>query len=69
MSVLYTTQQGDMLDDIAYKTYGDSAMIEFILMANPGLVNAPLILDYGTQITLPIAPVKPVKNTLQDVWG
>ncbi len=66
---LYITQQGDMLDDIAFKTYGDATLITFILKANPGLVDQPLILAYGIPIQLPDAPVKPVQNTLQTVWG
>jgi len=69
MSALYSSEAGDMLDAIAHKTYGDAAMVAFILQANPGLVDKPLLLPYGVQILLPDAPVKPVKNALQDVWG
>jgi phage tail protein X len=69
MSTTYITAEGDMLDDIAFKVYQDETMINFILQANPGLVEQPLILPHGLEINLPDAPVKPVQKAIENVWG
>jgi phage tail protein X len=65
----YITVDGDMVDDIAFKTYNDETMIEFILMANPGLVDQPLFLPRGIEILLPDAPIGPAKNPILDIWA
>lgn len=69
MSTVYRTEEGDMLDDIAFKIYHDETMITSILQANPGLVEMPLVLPYGVEIILPDAPIKPVQKAIDNVWG
>jgi phage tail protein X len=50
----YTTQANDMVDTIAYKTYGATAgYTEAILAANPGLADEGPLLPAGITITLP----------------
>ncbi|HCT8726820.1 TPA: tail protein X, partial [Proteus mirabilis] len=51
------TQQGDSVDDICWRYFGQSSgMIEQVLEANPGLVELGAILPTGTAIELPDAP-------------
>lgn len=69
MSNVYITEEGDMLDDIAFKVYQDETMVKMIMQENPGLVEMPLILPYGLEITLPDAPIKPVQKPIDDIWG
>jgi len=69
MSRVYVTDEQDMLDDIAFKTYGDERQIIALLDANPGLVDQPWLLPRGLEITLPeIKQTTPV-NTIVDLWG
>lgn len=58
-----------MLDDIAYKVYGDTGQIVMILNANPGLAERPLILPYGVEIQLPALPESKAKSAIASVWG
>jgi phage tail protein X len=49
-----TTIQGDMVDAIARREYGDeSGYVEKILEANPGLADRGLVLDAGITVVLP----------------
>jgi phage tail protein X len=50
----YTTHANEMVDTIAYKTYGATAgYTEAILAANPGLADECPLLPAGITITLP----------------
>lgn len=60
------TQQGDTVDLIAHRIYGDTAMTVDILAANPGLAALGPILPIGTLITLP--PAKPQPRTGIALW-
>ncbi|KAB2674857.1 tail protein X [Brucella tritici] len=54
MGRIYTTIQGEMVDAICRKIYGDeSGYIEQVLEANPGLAALPHRLPMGTKIRLP----------------
>jgi phage tail protein X len=54
MSTIYTTRQGEMLDHICHKFYGDeSGTVEKVLEVNPGLADLGPILPPRTKITLP----------------
>lgn len=55
MTVLYTSTDGDMVDEIAWKYYGTTAngQAEAVLFANPGLADYGPILPAGVTITLP----------------
>lgn len=50
----YTTIQGEMVDSICHKTYGDeSGFVEAVLEATPGLSALPEPLPIGTVVNLP----------------
>lgn len=54
MATTYVTSDGDMVDEIAYATYGSSSgAVEAIYAANPGLADYGPILGSGITITLP----------------
>lgn len=53
-TTIYTAQQGDTLDYICWKFYGQqSGAVELVLEANPGLADAGAIIPLGTVIVLP----------------
>lgn len=52
---IYKTSQGDTLDYICWKHYGQqSGAVEAVLLANPGLADLGPVLPINTQITLPV---------------
>lgn len=54
----YTTIDGDVLDAILVKHYGNSDALEQVLRLNPGLSSLPVILPRGIIVKLP--SIKPV---------
>lgn len=51
---VYTTKQGEMLDEICFRFYGRTAgTVEAVLEANPGLSALPPVFEEGTTIVLP----------------
>lgn len=59
-------QQGDTVDLIAYRHYGDSTMVEAILDANPGLAKHGTHLPHGLQVKLPERKVTPKRGV--NLW-
>lgn len=54
MATTYKTHQGEMIDAICRRAYGDeSGYVEAVLDANPGLAALPAPLPIGTVIILP----------------
>jgi len=54
MSIIYTTRDGDVLDQICQNYYGGTAkIVEQVLEANPHLSNLDAIFEAGIKITLP----------------
>lgn len=54
MSIIYTTKDGDVLDAICFKYYGESkGTTEQVIEANRHLANEPEIFETGVKITLP----------------
>lgn len=55
MAFQYTSTDGDMVDEIAWRYYGTTAggQVESVLAANPGLADYGPILPAGVTITLP----------------
>ena len=51
----YLTKEGDMLDEIAYRYYGNTnnKVVENIIEANFGITDHPSILPAGILIELP----------------
>ncbi len=69
MNRVYITQGGEMLDEIAYKVYGDETLVQALYEANPGMVDQPIILPHGIEIILPEMPQTPAPTPINDVWG
>lgn len=62
MATRYKTSQGDTLDFICWKVYGQqSGAVEAVLLANPGLADLGTVLPVNTDILLPELP-KPVEE-------
>lgn len=54
MARTHTTSAGDMVDAIAYRTYGyRPGSVEAVFEANPGLCEQPPVLPAGLVIVLP----------------
>ncbi|MDA9231175.1 tail protein X [Rickettsiales bacterium] len=54
MSIIYTTRDGDVLDQICQNYYGSKAkIVEQVLEANPHLSNLDAVFEAGVKITLP----------------
>lgn len=64
----YTTSQGDMVDQIAFKFYGHhDGTYELVLNANPGLALKGPVLGEGLRIILPPEPDRKVSR-LVPLW-
>lgn len=64
MAGKYTTKDLDMVDDIAFKFYGDEAGRTAIYNANEGLADIGLELVAGIEIIIPDWE-KPVEETIE----
>ena len=66
----YVTSDGDILDDVVARHYGDTidGKVEAVLTANPGLAALGAVLDGGVRITLPDLQVDKPAETEQ-LWG
>ena len=54
MSIIYTTKDGDVLDQICQNYYGKtSKIVEQVIEANPHIVELDAIFEVGIKITLP----------------
>lgn len=60
------TQQGDTVDLVALRHYGDTTMVEAILDANPGLAAHGVTLPLGLRVTLP--PAVPKTRQTVTLW-
>jgi phage tail protein X len=64
----YRTSDGDMLDRICLKYYGQqSDAVEFVLENNPGLATLGPVFNAGVIILLPPMPIKPTPTVR--LWG
>lgn len=52
------TRQGDTVDLLASRLYGDTGQTVALLEANPGLADYGPIIPTGTLINVPAAPTK-----------
>lgn len=69
MATTYTTHQGEMIDAICRRAYGDeSGFVEAVLEANPGLASLSAPLPAGTQIILPDVPPSPARIAIVNLW-
>lgn len=63
----YITMDGDMVDLIAFRFYGDHVdKTALVLDANPGLADRGVVLSAGVEILLPPAPAGQ-RNTVGQV--
>ena len=54
MSIIYTTKDGDVLDQICQNYYGKiSKIVEQVIEANPHIVELEAVFEAGIKITLP----------------
>ena len=66
----YRTRQGDTLDYICWRQYGQqSGAVEAVLLANPGLADVGAVIPLDTVVVLPDLPkpaseVQPIR-----LWG
>lgn len=57
MATTYRTRQGDVLDLICLRQYGQrEGVVERVLDANPGLASQGAVLPIGTAVVLPDLP-------------
>jgi len=72
MALLYRTSEGDRIDLIVLKHYGDKSMLGTVIDANPHLTKQPLSLKAGVEITLPdVQVLEDAKEELQagdELW-
>ncbi|MEM1077468.1 MAG: tail protein X [Pseudomonadota bacterium] len=65
--MIYRTIDGDMLDAICARHYGDADLAERVLSTNPGLAARGPIYPAGVEIDLPELTSAPVQ--LVRLWG
>lgn len=56
LTYFYTTKEGELVDEIAYRHYQSRDHLQMVLNANPGLAKRGPVLPKGVEITLPAAP-------------
>jgi phage tail protein X len=70
VSATYRAEQGDTLDFICWKFYGQqSGAVELVLDANPGLASLGPVLPVNTTITLPDIPKPATEVQPIRLWG
>lgn len=67
--VRYQTSEGDTLDYICWKFYGQqSGAVELVLEANPGLADLGEVLPLNTGVILPTLPIPAVEAQPLRLW-
>ena len=65
----YRTRDGDVLDAICYRHYGETnGYVEAVLAANLGLADKPPVLPAGLIIVLPDLPRLPPRQPVLRLW-
>lgn len=69
MATIYTTRQGEMVDMICRRAYGDeSGFVEKVLDVNPGLAALGPVLPLGTKVLLPDLPKSAPERKIVSLW-
>jgi phage tail protein X len=69
MPTIYITKQGEMVDMICRRAYGDeSGYVEKVLDANPGLAGRGLVLPIMTRVVLPDLPRAAPEKKIVSLW-
>lgn len=70
MAAIYRTSQGDTLDFICWKYYGQqSGAVEAVLLANPRLADLGAVIPANTVITMPDLPKPASEAQPIRLWG
>jgi phage tail protein X len=66
---IYRTKDGDVLDDIVARYYGDqeNRIVELVLEANPGLADLGPIMPAGVDVVMPERPPVVARRTTK-LW-
>lgn len=65
----YRSKEGDVVDALAKRIYGNESMVVAIYEANPGLADLGAVLPAGLLINLPDPPVVTQATTVVRLWG
>ncbi len=69
MSIIYTTKDGDILDQICQNYYGKtSKIVEQVIEANPHIVELEAVFEAGIKIILPDIIQKQESETVK-LWS
>lgn len=69
MANVYHTAQGDTIDSICYKYYGNqSGTVEVVMDHNKHLADLGIVLPIGTRIELPAITTKPRQDKRVALW-
>lgn len=69
MSIIYTTKDGDVLDQICQNYYGSIAkIVEQVLEDNPHLSELEAVFEAGVKITLPEITIQKESETVK-LWS
>ncbi|AYN26399.1 phage tail protein [Buttiauxella sp. 3AFRM03] len=63
MVTIYITRDGDILDEICWRFYGDSKNLIAVFNANPGLAEWGNYYEAGIEIKLPVITDEPTIYT------
>lgn len=70
MTTIYRTRQGEMVDAICRRVYGDeSGYAEAVLDANPGLAASAETLPAGQMLVLPDVIVQTEASKIVQLWN
>lgn len=67
MATTYTTRDGDVLDAICWRYYGDTELVVTVLESNPGLCEQGQTYPAGIVIILPDRPAPAVQQSVS-LW-
>lgn len=68
--ITYETTQGDTLDAISYRFFGDTpGALEKLVEANPDILSQPLVLPSGLFVTIPEVTGPSIKRREIDIWA
>lgn len=68
MAKTYVTRDGDMLDDICWQHYGNEAVVQQVLEANPGIADMGAVLPSGVRLVLPDVVLAKTENVVS-LWS
>ncbi|MGL4355667.1 MAG: tail protein X [Aeromonas popoffii] len=67
LTYIYTTKDGDMLDEITFLHYGEHVPMQMVMNANPGLSKLGARLPAELEVRLPPKPA--ITKKMISLWG